>query len=83
MADEKLIVVYNLHTRFGGEYTTGFCCIYKSKEALMKGEPNIRLVKLKYKPEAKKQSRKAIKIAKNKKKKVFGTHPRKSATKKK
>ena len=38
VADDKLIVLNGFKTRFGGELTTGFCCIYKDMNALKYAE---------------------------------------------
>lgn len=71
-ADAKLVVLFGFKTKFGGGRSTGFCLIYDSEEAMRKFEPKYRLVR-KGVIEKKEYSRKAIKEAKNKGKKVRGT----------
>lgn len=71
-ADPKCTVLFGFRTKFGGGKSTGFCLIYDNDEAIMKFEPKHRLIRagLKEKVET---SRKAIKEAKNKGKKIRGT----------
>lgn len=44
-ADKNLVVVFALHTIFGGGKTTGFVYIYDNQDALQKFEPKHRLIK--------------------------------------
>lgn len=67
-----LVVPFGFKTAFGGGKSTGFCVIYDNEEAMIKFEPKYRLVR-KGVTEKKEKSRKAIKEAKNKGKKVRGT----------
>lgn len=71
-ADAKLVVLFGFRTKFGGGKSTGFCVIYDNEDALRKFEPKHRLVRLGIETRAEK-SRKAIKEAKNKGKKIRGT----------
>ena len=70
--DSKLVVLFGFRTKFGGGKSTGFCVIYDNEDALMKFEPKHRLVRQGL-AERKERSRKALKEAKNKGKKVRGT----------
>mmetsp|Transcript_22615 Transcript_22615/g.38749 ORF Transcript_22615/g.38749 Transcript_22615/m.38749 type:complete len:137 (-) Transcript_22615:66-476(-) len=70
--DSKLVVLFGFRTKFGGGKSTGFCVIYDNMDALMKFEPKHRIIRLGYQ-DAKEKSRKAIKEAKNKGKKIRGT----------
>jgi len=71
-ADSKLVVLFGFRTKYGGGKSTGFCVIYDNEDALRKFEPKHRLVRLGLQ-EKSEQSRKAIKEAKNKGKKIRGT----------
>lgn len=71
-ADSKLVVLFGFRTKFGGGKSTGFCVIYDNEDALRKFEPKHRLVRLGIEERTEK-SRKAIKEAKNKGKKIRGT----------
>jgi small subunit ribosomal protein S24e len=71
-ADPKLTVLFGFRTKFGGGRSTGFCLIYDSEDAMRKFEPKHRLIR-KGVLEKKEYSRKAIKEAKNKGKKIRGT----------
>uniref|UniRef100_A0A7S1YXX4 40S ribosomal protein S24 n=1 Tax=Trieres chinensis TaxID=1514140 RepID=A0A7S1YXX4_TRICV len=71
-ADPKLTIVFGFRTKFGGGKSTGFCLIYDNEDALRKFEPKYRLIRSGFQ-EAKEQSRKAIKEAKNKGLKIRGT----------
>ncbi|KAL7498172.1 hypothetical protein ACHAWT_007852, partial [Skeletonema menzelii] len=71
-ADAKLVVLFGFRTKFGGGKSTGFCVIYDNEDALRKFEPKHRLVRLGIETREEK-SRKAIKEAKNKGKKIRGT----------
>ena len=44
-SNKDLIVIFGLHTVFGGGRTTGFGFVYDSKDALTKYEPKHRLIK--------------------------------------
>jgi len=70
--DAKLVVVFGFRTKFGGGKSTGFCLIYDNEESMRKFEPKYRLIR-KGLLEKKETSRKAIKEAKNKGKKIRGT----------
>jgi small subunit ribosomal protein S24e len=70
--DSKLVVLFGFRTKFGGGKSTGFCLIYDTSEAMKKFEPKYRLVRM-GELEKKDKSRKAIKEAKNKAKKIRGT----------
>mmetsp|Transcript_11552 Transcript_11552/g.19234 ORF Transcript_11552/g.19234 Transcript_11552/m.19234 type:complete len:91 (+) Transcript_11552:510-782(+) len=71
-ADSKLVILFGFETKFGGGKTTGFCLIYDHMEAVLKFEPKYRLVRHGH-TEKKETSRKAMKEAKNKGKKIRGT----------
>mmetsp|Transcript_37434 Transcript_37434/g.44663 ORF Transcript_37434/g.44663 Transcript_37434/m.44663 type:complete len:137 (-) Transcript_37434:204-614(-) len=71
-ADPKLTVLFGFRTKFGGGKSTGFCLIYDNEEAIRKFEPKHRLIRQGLQ-EKKETSRKAIKEAKNKGKKIRGT----------
>ncbi|CAJ1960877.1 unnamed protein product [Cylindrotheca closterium] len=70
--DAKLTVMFGFRTKFGGGKSTGFCLIYDNEESMIKFEPKHRMVK-KGVSTKKETSRKAMKEAKNKGKKVRGT----------
>ncbi|KAL7568756.1 hypothetical protein ACA910_021748 [Epithemia clementina (nom. ined.)] len=70
--DAKLVVLFGFRTKFGGGKSTGFCLIYDNEDSMRKFEPRYRLIR-KGVIEKKEQSRKAMKEAKNKGKKVRGT----------
>mmetsp|Transcript_27051 Transcript_27051/g.43965 ORF Transcript_27051/g.43965 Transcript_27051/m.43965 type:complete len:138 (-) Transcript_27051:79-492(-) len=70
--DSKMVVLFGFRTKFGGGKSTGFCVIYDNQDALMKFEPKHRLVRLGLETRVE-RSRKAMKEAKNKGKKVRGT----------
>lgn len=67
-----LVILFGFQTKFGGNKTTGFCLIYDNQDAMIKFEPKYRMVR-NGTMEHKEKSRKAIKEAKNKGKKVRGT----------
>jgi small subunit ribosomal protein S24e len=71
-ADSKLVIVFGFRTKFGGGKSTGFCLIYDNEEAMVKFEPKHRLVRNGLFTRVEK-SRKALKEAKNKGKKLRGT----------
>ena len=71
-ADPKLVITFGFRTKFGGGKSTGFCLIYDNEESCVKFEPKHRLVRNGM-FERKERSRKALKEAKNKGKKVLGT----------
>merc|ERR1719469_868349 len=70
--DSKLTTLFGFRTKFGGGKSTGFCLIYDNEESMIKFEPKHRMVR-KGVSTKKETSRKAIKEAKNKGKKVRGT----------
>jgi len=70
--DAKLTVLFGFRTKFGGGKSTGFCVIYDNEEAIRKFEPKHRLIRQGF-LEKKEYSRKAIKEAKNKGRKIRGT----------
>jgi small subunit ribosomal protein S24e len=70
--DHKLTILFGFRTKFGGGKSTGFCLIYDNQESMIKFEPKHRMVR-KGVTTKKEQSRKAIKEAKNKGKKIRGT----------
>merc|ERR1711935_840041 len=70
--DAKLISLFGFRNKFGGGKSTGFCLIYDSTESAKKYEPKYRLVRNGF-MEKKETSRKQIKEAKNRKKKIRGT----------
>jgi small subunit ribosomal protein S24e len=71
-ANAKLTVLFGFRTKFGGGKSTGFCLIYDNEDAMRKFEPKYRLVRNGI-TEKKETSRKAMKEAKNKGKKIRGT----------
>lgn len=71
-SDSKLVVLFGFQTKFGGGKSTGFCLIYENEDSLRKFEPLYRQVRQGL-IERKERSRKAMKEAKNKGKKVRGT----------
>ncbi|VEU35792.1 unnamed protein product [Pseudo-nitzschia multistriata] len=70
--DAKLTTLFGFRTKFGGGKSTGFCLIYDNEESMIKFEPKHRMVR-KGVTTLKETSRKAIKEAKNKGKKIRGT----------
>ncbi len=75
MADNSCIVTRGFRSTFGGGKSVGFVSIYDSVEMLKKYEPKQSLIRNGLK-EKKESSRKQIKEAKNRKKKVWGTGKR-------
>merc|ERR1711935_300451 len=71
-ADSKLTTLFGFRTKFGGGKSTGFCLIYDNQESMIKFEPKHRMIR-KGVTEKKETSRKAMKEAKNKGKKIRGT----------
>ena len=71
-ADAKLTMLFGFRVKFGGGKSTGFGLIYDNEEACRKFEPKYRLVRNGFETRVEK-SRKAIKEAKNKGKKIRGT----------
>ena len=71
-ADASCVSVFGFRTAFGGGNSTGFALIYDNEDSFKKFEPKHRQVRngLKAKVE---RSRKQIKEAKNRGKKVRGT----------
>lgn len=80
VSDTKLVIPFGFRNAFGGNKTTGFCLIYDTLEDAKKFEPKYRLIRNGI-MEKKESSRKQIKEAKNRKKKVFGTGRRIQAKK--
>merc|ERR1719364_642061 len=72
VTDKSLISLFGFRNKFGGGKSTGFCLIYDSAESAKKYEPKFRLVRNGF-VEKKETSRKQIKEAKNRKKKIRGT----------
>lgn len=72
VSDINLISMFGFRNKFGGGKSTGFCLIYDSAEAAKKYEPKYRLIRNGF-TEKKETSRKQIKEAKNRKKKIRGT----------
>ncbi|OEU15673.1 ribosomal protein S19 [Fragilariopsis cylindrus CCMP1102] len=70
--DSKLTILFGFRTKFGGGKSTGFCLIYDNQESMIKFEPKHRMVR-KGVSTKKETSRKAMKEAKNKGKKIRGT----------
>jgi len=70
--DTSCIIVFGLKNAFGGGKSTGFCLVYDNIDAANKFEPKYRLVRNGVLPK-KETSRKQIKEAKNRSKKVRGT----------
>ena len=70
--DAKLTTLFGFRTKFGGGKSTGFCLIYDNEESMIKFEPKHRMVR-KGVTTKKETSRKAMKEAKNKGKKIRGT----------
>lgn len=70
--DSKLVILFGFRAKFGGGKSTGFCVIYDNEAAMRKFEPKHRLVRLGIETRTE-RSRKAMKEAKNKGKKVRGT----------
>lgn len=71
-ADPKLTIVFGFKTKYGGGKSTGFCLIYDNKDSMIKFEPKHRMVRQGLAVRVEK-SRKALKEAKNKGKKIRGT----------
>mmetsp|Transcript_11093 Transcript_11093/g.15283 ORF Transcript_11093/g.15283 Transcript_11093/m.15283 type:complete len:139 (+) Transcript_11093:36-452(+) len=72
VSDVKLVSIFGFRHKFGGGKSTGFCLIYENLEALKKFEPKYRLIRNRV-IDKKESSRKQIKEAKNRKKKIRGT----------
>eukprot|EP00628_Pelagophyceae_sp_CCMP2097_P013402 CAMPEP_0206804410 /NCGR_PEP_ID=MMETSP0975-20121206/3706_1 /ASSEMBLY_ACC=CAM_ASM_000399 /TAXON_ID=483370 /ORGANISM="non described non described, Strain CCMP2097" /LENGTH=291 /DNA_ID=CAMNT_0054346457 /DNA_START=12 /DNA_END=888 /DNA_ORIENTATION=+ len=72
VADPQLISAFGFRSKYGGGKSSGFCLIYDSLESIKKYEPKYRLLR-KGILEKKETSRKQIKEAKNRKKKIRGT----------
>merc|ERR1712032_354366 len=72
VADPSTIISFGFRTQFGGGRSTGFCLIYENQSYLKMFEPRYRQIRagLKQKVE---RSRKQMKEAKNRGKKVWGT----------
>ena len=74
-ASKDLVVIFGLHTKFGGGHTTGFGFIYDSKDAMTKVEPKHRLIKAGL-AEKDKKTRRMRKNARKQKMKVWGSGTR-------
>mmetsp|Transcript_20491 Transcript_20491/g.28227 ORF Transcript_20491/g.28227 Transcript_20491/m.28227 type:complete len:137 (+) Transcript_20491:56-466(+) len=70
--DANCVFMFGFKTAFGGGKSTGFCLIYDNIEAAKKFEPKYRLARAGILPK-KETSRKQIKEAKNRQKKIRGT----------
>ena len=71
VSDPQRVVVFGFRIQYGGSKSTGFCLIYDSIKSLQKFEPDYRQIRQGLK-EAVHTSRKQIKEAKNRGKKVWG-----------
>jgi len=71
-AKSDLVILFGFKTKFGGGKTTGFCLIYDDVDSMVKFEPKYRMVR-NGNTKATERSRKAMKEAKNKGKKIRGT----------
>jgi small subunit ribosomal protein S24e len=74
-ADKTRVVVFGLHTQFGGGHTTGFALIYTSTDALKQIEPKHRLIKAGL-AEKTKVTRRMRKNSRKQKMKVWGSGKR-------
>lgn len=74
-ASNERVVIFGLHTKFGGGRTTGFGFVYDSKDAMMKVEPSHRLVKAGL-SEKSKSTRRMRKNTRKQKMKVWGSGAR-------
>ncbi|CAM9253037.1 unnamed protein product [Hapterophycus canaliculatus] len=72
VSDPTTVMLFGFRTHFGGGKSTGFCLIYDSVEDMKKFEPKHRLIRAGLQ-EKKETSRKQIKEAKNRMKKIRGT----------
>ena len=80
VADQNCIFLFGFKTAFGGGKSTGFGLIYNDLAAAKRFEPKYRLVRQGL-SESVERSRKQMKEAKNKGKKVWGTGRRAAAHK--
>jgi len=80
VSDTQCIVLRSFVTKFGGGKSTGFACIYDSLDALKKFEPKFRQIRNGV-AEKTESSRKQVKEAKNRSKKIRGTGRRVAAHK--
>ena len=71
-ADPKLTILFGFRTKFECGRSTGFCLIYNNEDAVRKFEPKYRKIRQGL-LEKNETSRKAIKEANNKGKKIRGT----------
>ena len=71
-ANKDVIVIFGLHTKFGGGHTTGFGFIYDNQDAMKKVEPKHRLIKAGL-AEKSKNTRRMRKNARKQKMKVWGS----------
>ncbi|CAM9204974.1 unnamed protein product [Ectocarpus sp. 6 AP-2014] len=72
VSDATMVTLFGFRTHFGGGKSTGFCLIYDSVEDMKKFEPKHRLARAGLQ-DKKETSRKQIKEAKNRQKKIRGT----------
>ncbi|CAN0276908.1 unnamed protein product, partial [Ectocarpus sp. 12 AP-2014] len=72
VSDATTVTLFGFRTHFGGGKSTGFCLIYDSVEDMKKFEPKHRLARAGLQ-DKKETSRKQIKEAKNRQKKIRGT----------
>jgi small subunit ribosomal protein S24e len=70
--DIDAIIPYGLQIAFGGGRSSGFCHIYDSSDAAKKLASSVHKVRLGLQEKKTKKGRKAVKEAKNRKKKVRG-----------
>ena len=71
-SNQELVIVFGLKTQFGGGRSSGFALIYDTEDSLKKFEPKHRVIRNGMQ-EKKESSRKQIKEAKNRGKKIRGT----------
>ena len=72
VADPATIISFGFRTQFGGARSSGFCLIYENLQYLKMFEPRYRQIRAGLKSKVEK-SRKQLKEAKNRGKKVWGT----------
>ncbi|CAN0020410.1 unnamed protein product, partial [Phaeothamnion confervicola] len=72
LQDATTVMLFGFKTAYGGGKSTGFCLIYDSVDDAKKFEPKHRLIRAGLQ-EKKETSRKQIKEAKNRQKKIRGT----------
>merc|ERR1712110_120099 len=72
VSDPSTVISFGFRTQFGGGRSSGFCLIYENVEYLKMFEPRYRQIRAGLKTKVEK-SRKPMKEAKNRGKKVWGT----------